>query len=90
MSAKRKDTYQPGGLHPRAYDKNNHSDKFQTRSQKHRYVYLVGDKRTRRRMREQLKYPVYDNYPKGNEQQYDTEHPQIVHPIEVVDRVRGN
>ena len=88
MSAKRKDTYQPGGLHPRAYDKNNHSDKFQTRSQKHRYVYLVGDKRTRRRMRQQLKYPVYDRYPKGDEQQYDTENPQIVHPVEIVERVK--
>lgn len=88
MSAKRKDTYQPGGLHPRAYDKNNHSDKFQTRSQKHRYVYLVGDKRTRKRMRQQLKYPVYDHYPKGDEQQYDTNNPQIVHPIEIVERTK--
>lgn len=89
MSAKRKDTYQPRGLHPRAYDKDSHSDKFQTRSQKHRYVYLVGDKRTRKRMRQQLKYPVYDYYPKGDEQQYDTENPQIVHPIEIVERTRA-
>lgn len=86
MSAKRKDTYQPNGLHPRAYDKNSHSDKFQTRSPKHRYVYLVGDKRTRKRMRQQLKYPVYDKYPKGDEQHYDTENPQIVHPIQIVER----
>lgn len=86
MSAKRKDTYQPNGLHPRAYDKNNHSEKFQTRSQKHRYVYLVGDKRTRKRMRAQLKYPVYDKYPKGDEQHYDVEDPKVVHPIEIVER----
>ncbi len=90
MSAKRKDTYQPSGLHPRAYDKNHHSDMFQTRSSKHRYVYLVGDKRTRKRMRQQLKYPVIDKYPKGDEQQYDVENPQIVHPIQIVERaVKG-
>ena len=86
MSAKRKDTYQPNGLHPRAYDKNNHSDMFQTRSQKHRYVYLCGNKRTRKQMRKELKYPVYDKYPKGNEKHYDTDNPQVVKPIEIISR----
>lgn len=86
MSAKRLDTYQPDGLHPRAYDKDNHSTLYQTRSQKHRYVYLVGDKRTKKRMRSQLKYPVYDKYPKGDEQQYDINNPQVVHPIQIIDR----
>lgn len=86
LSAKRKDTYQPDGLHPRAYDKNNHSDSYQTRSQKHRYVYLVGDKRTKRRMLSELKYPVIAQYPKGDETHYDTSAPKIVHPIEVVER----
>lgn len=89
MSAKRRDTYQPGGLHPRAYDKNNHSSLYQTRSQKHRYVYLVGDKRTKKRMRSELKYPVIDKYPKGNETHYDTNNPVIIHPIQVVERKRG-
>lgn len=83
MSAKRRDTYQPGGLHPRAYDKNNHSSMYQSRSQKHRYVYLVGDKRTKRQMMKELKYPVYKEYPKGDEQHYDTNNPQIVIPIKV-------
>ena len=46
----------------------------------------MGDKRTRKRMREQLKYPVYDKYPKGDEQHYDVGNPKIVHPIEVVER----
>lgn len=86
MSAKRLDTYQPDGLHPRAYDKENHSTLYQTRSQKHRYVYLVGDKRTKKRMRSQLKYPVYDKYPKGDEQQYDINNPKVVHPIQIIDR----
>ena len=83
-TAKRNDTYQPNGLHPRAYDKNNHSDLKQTRSVKHRYVYLVGDKRTKRRMLSQLKYPVYSSYPKGDERKYGTQDPQIAPPIEVV------
>ena len=86
MSAKRNDTYQPSGLHPRAYDKNNHSDLMQTRSRKHRYVYLVGDRRTKKRMRRELKYPVYDHYPKGNETHYDVNNPQIINAIEIVER----
>ena len=86
MSAKRVDTYQPNGLHPRAYDKNNHSSLYQTRSPKHRSVYLVGDKRTRKKMLSQLKYPIVSEYPKGDETRYDVDNPQIVHPIEVIDR----
>lgn len=87
MSAKRRDTYQPNGLHPRAYDKNNHSELFQSRSQKRRYVYLVGSKTERKRMRKQLKYPVYEKYPKGDEIHYDPSNPQIIHPIEIYERV---
>lgn len=86
LSAKRRDAYQPNGLHPRAYDKNNHSELMQTRSQKHRYVYLVGDKRTRKRMLKDLKYPVYDKYPKGDEQRYNVDSPKIVVPIQVMER----
>lgn len=84
LSAKRNDTYQPNGLHPRAYDKNNHSDLKQTRSQKHRYVYLVGDKRTKKRMRSELKYPVYDKYPKGDETRYDVNNPVPILPTEII------
>lgn len=89
LSAKRRDSYQPTGLHPRAYDKNHHSDLMQTRSQKHRYVYLIGDKRTRKRMRNELKYPVYDKYPKGDEQRYDVDSPKIVVPIQVMEREKN-
>lgn len=84
LSAKRTDTYQPEGLHPRAYDKNNHSELRQTRSQKHRYIYLVGDKRTKRKMRKQLRYKVYDEYPKGDETKYDTENPKPINPIQII------
>lgn len=84
LSAKRVDTYQPEGKHSRNYDKNNHSSLHQTRNQKHRYVYLVGDKRTRKKMRQQLRYKVYDKYPKGDEIRYDTKNPKIYIPIKVV------
>lgn len=84
MSAKRTDTYQPNGLHPRAYDKGNHSPLRQTRSPKHRYIYLVGDKRTKKKMREQLIYKVYDKYPKGDETKYDPENPSPIVPIEII------
>lgn len=87
MSAKRNDTYQPEGLHPRAYNKDEHSNLKQTRSSKHRYVYLVGDKRTRKRMLSELKYPVYDKYPKGDERRYDTDNPIPIHPIEIIQKV---
>lgn len=86
MSAKRVDTYQPGGLHPRAYDKNNHSDLYQTRSQKHRYVYLVGNKREKREMRKELIYKVLPEYPKGDEVRYDTKRPKIIEPTRIVKR----
>lgn len=84
MSAKRVDTYQPTGKHSRGYDKNNHSELHQTRNPKHRYVYLVGDKRTKKRMKKALKYKVLDKYPKGDERRYDTDNPQIAVPIEIV------
>lgn len=84
LSAKRNDTYQPNGLHPRAYDKNNHSDLKQTRSQKHRYVYLVGNKREKKEMRKELKYKVYSQYPKGDETRYDINDPKAVVPIQII------
>lgn len=84
LSAKRNDRYQPNGLHPRAYDKNNHSDLMQTRSRKHRYIYLVGNKSTRKRMLRELKYPISREYPKGDEKRYDTENPKPEHKIEVI------
>lgn len=85
LSAKRNDTYQPGGQHPRAYDKNNHSTKKQTRSQKHRYVYLVGDKRTKRQMLKELRYPIIKPYPKGDEVHYDTADPVATIPIQIIE-----
>lgn len=84
VSARRMDTYQPGGKHPRAYDKNDHSNLKQTRSSKHRYVYLVGDRRQRKEMRNALRYKVVDQYPKGDEIRYDVACPKAVNPIKVI------
>lgn len=46
----------------------------QPRTAKHRYVYLVGDKRTKRRMLEELRYPIL-TYPKGETRHYDPVRP---------------
>lgn len=85
LSAKRNDRYQPDGLHPRAYDKNNHSDLYQSRSRKHRYIYLVGNKSTKRRMLKELKYPISKDYPKGDEKRYDTSCQIAAQQIEIID-----
>lgn len=86
LSAKRIDVYQPGGLHPRAYNKDDHSELMQSRSQKHRYIYLVGTKTQKKRMRKQLKYKVYDHYPKGEETHYNIEDPKPIKKIEIIER----
>ena len=87
LSAKRTDTYQPNGLHPRAYDKNNHSNKMQTRNPKHRYVYIVADKRLRKKMLAELKYPILP-YPKGDDVKYDVNDPKPVIPIQIIERTK--
>ena len=86
LSAKRLDSFMEDGKHPRSYCRGNHSKDMQTRSRKHRYVYLVGDKRTKKRMLQQLKYRIVDKYPKGNENHYDTNNPQITVPIKRIER----
>lgn len=84
-TASRTDVYIPNGSHPRHYERNGQDGMRQSRSSKHRYVYLVGDKRTRKQMRKELKYPVLGKYPKGDEVKYDTHDPQPIKPIEVID-----
>jgi hypothetical protein len=83
LSAKRVDQF-ANGLHPRQYKKGSSEMRHQTRNPKHRYVYLVGNKRERERMRSQLRYPILP-YPKGDETHYDTDNPQIVIPIKVIE-----
>lgn len=46
---------------------------------KHRYFYLVGDKRQKRSMLSRLAYPVIQEYPKADKRTYD-DGPKIVEP----------
>lgn len=48
----------------------------QPRSAKHRYVYLTGSKKQKKRMLRELRYPVVSQYPKGDSVRYDVENPQ--------------
>lgn len=73
LTKPRTDKYSESG-HARHYNKG--ETRRQIRTEKHRYVYLVGDKREVKRMREQLKYPVLDKYPKGDSTHYDVRCPK--------------
>lgn len=84
MSAKRTDVFVPNGMHGRhGHEKYKHLMYRQTRSAKHRYIYLVGDRRTRKKMLKDLKYPVIKKYPKGDEKYYDVDNPKPVNPIKI-------
>lgn len=75
----RTDIYTGEGKHSRHYtDEERDSRKRQFRSAKHRYVYLVGDKKTRKNMLKSLNYEVINGYPKGDEVKYDTDNPIAV------------
>ena len=79
LSAKRTDVYSGG--HPRHYDKQ--ENRRQTRTRKHRYVYLVGNRKERKEMMRELRYKVIKEYPKGDSIHYDTDNPKMIKPIEV-------
>lgn len=53
------------------------SGRRQFRSAKHRYVYLTGTNKQRKKMRQQLRYPVLPQYPKGDTLHYDVANPQV-------------
>ena len=72
LTKQRTDKYSESG-HARHYEKN--ETRRQIRTAKHRYIYLVGNKREKRKMLTQLKYPVIDQYPKGDSRKYDVDNP---------------
>lgn len=72
MTKPRTDKYSNG--HSRHYDAN--EKRRQIRTAKHRYVYLVGNKKEKREMLKELKYPVISEYPKGDTRHYDTDTPK--------------
>lgn len=71
----RTDKYSESG-HSRHYNKS--ETRRQLRTAKHRYVFLVGDKRERKEMRKQLRYDIVNEYPKGETRRYDTSDPKGV------------
>lgn len=73
LTKPRTDKYSEGG-HSRHYKQD--ETRRQQRTEKHRYVYLVGDKREVKRMRNELKYPVFAEYPKGDSEHYDIKNPK--------------
>ena len=55
------------------HSRHSHGDRTNrvNRSSKHRYVYIVGDKRQKKQLKEQLRYEVMP-YPKGDSSRYDS------------------
>lgn len=49
---------------------------------KHRYFYMVGDKKQKASMMKRLKYPVISDYPKSEKSMYD-DGPRISAPVEM-------
>ena len=47
----------------------------QYRTSKHRYIFITGDKRQKRDILRQIKYPILKEYPKGDGRKYDTDNP---------------
>lgn len=72
LTKSRTDKYSEHG-HARHYAEGETRRQFRT--SKHRYVYLVGNKREVKNMRKQLNYPVIQQYPKGDSEHYDLKNP---------------
>jgi len=71
MTKPRTDKFSNG--HSRHYAKD--ETRRQPRTAKYRYVYLVGTKRDKKEMLRELKYPVINEYPKGQGSHYDVYNP---------------
>ena len=72
LTKERTDKFSESG-HSRHYKAD--ETRRQPRTAKHRYIFLVGNKRERREMLKQLKYPIIGKYPKGDSIHYDTKNP---------------
>ena len=75
MTKRRTDIISKYG-HARHYEKGD--TERQVRTEKYRYVYLCGDKRERRKMRKEMKWPVISEYPKGVSRRYDPANPVML------------
>ena len=71
LSANRTDVYVGKNGHSRTYSDDQRNFIIRSlRSRKHRYIYLCGDKRFKKKALEAIKYPIYDYYPKGEVKHY--------------------
>lgn len=75
MTKPRTDKFSKSG-HSRHYKKG--ETRRQYRSAKHRYVFLVGSKKDKNRMRKELNYKIINEYPKGDLIYYDIKNPKAV------------
>ena len=80
LTKARTDKYSESG-HARHYKPD--ETRRQWRTEKHRYIYLVGDKKQRVRMREELRYKVIPEYPKGDSEHYSLEKPKPFQGYEI-------
>ena len=78
LTKPRTDKYSESG-HARHYAEGETRRQFRTA--KHRYVYLVGNRRETKQMRAELNYPVLNSYPKGDSEHYNISNPQPFVPI---------
>ena len=62
----RTDKYTIGNKHSRHYDNAKQSGLRKIRSAKYRYIYICANKRIKKEMLADLKYKVYNKYPKGD------------------------
>ena len=70
MTKKRTDKYTEGNKHSRHYDNDKQNGLRKVRSAKYRYIYLCGDRRSKKDMLSHLNYPILGEYPKGDNSNY--------------------
>jgi len=75
LSARRTEKYDPDNPNKHSKTVIEQTDDYKSlphreRSRKHRYIYFVGNKKQKKEMLSNLKYPVL-SYPKGNNKRYD-------------------
>lgn len=80
-SKERTDIFSGEGKHSRHYNKNiDYSKNRVKRTAKHRYIYICGDKRFKKRALKALRYPIL-SYPKGETKRYDASYKPIVQGV---------
>lgn len=63
---KRTDKYTLEGKHSRHYSNDEQGQHRVVRSSKYRYIYITANKQVKREILKDLKYPILDYYPKGD------------------------